>query len=186
MQSIEAMQLKAIQGEKWCIISTIGASRIGLLATMKKTGGYLLLAIILCCSLQSMAQQVTAQQATMHQQTDSTNLNGTWILVPVLPSDTVTGKMPFIHFTVGDNRFTGFTGCNQMSGNCIMRGNNLSFSRQIITTKMLCEGYNEKEFIANLLRVTSFKIKDGVLTLMADQTPLSKWTRKEAKPTNTL
>ncbi len=149
------------------------------LLVMKRT----ILCVLLAIAILGSWQQVLAQQATVvaSAQTDSTNLNGDWILMPVLASDTATGKMPFIHFSVGDKKFTGFTGCNRMSGNCMIGNGSLSFSQQIITTKMLCEGYNEKEFIANLLRVTSYKIQDGVLTLMADQTPLSKWTRKVVK-----
>ena len=47
---------------------------------------------------------------------DTTTLAGTWFLQPVLISDTATGKIPRLQFNLSDRRFTGHTGCNNMSG----------------------------------------------------------------------
>lgn len=112
---------------------------------------------------------------------DSASLSGDWYLVPVLPSDTATGKFPSLHFTIAQKRFTGFTGCNQMSGTFVLTANELHFNKDIILTKIVCEGFNEKEFIANLLRVDHYTIANGVLTLLIDKTPVSKWMRKKDK-----
>lgn len=111
-------------------------------------------------------------------QTDTGSLSGKWILEPVLPSDTATGKTPTISFNLLTQTFAGFTGCNNMSGKFVARDHHLSFNPKIVLTKKMCEGYNEEEFVANLLRVTAYKIEGGVLTLMIDKTPISKWVRK--------
>ena len=109
---------------------------------------------------------------------DTASLTGIWYLVPVLASDTAAGKLPYIRFNITERRFSGFTGCNQMNGSFLLRGDQLQFSKDIALTRMACEGYNEKEFVSNLLRVDHYKIKDGVLWLTTDQTPIAKWMRK--------
>ncbi|MES2329615.1 MAG: META domain-containing protein [Bacteroidota bacterium] len=112
---------------------------------------------------------------------DPADISGEWFLQPVLPSDTATGHIPKINFDLTKKKFKGFTGCNDMSGNFQASGDALSFDKDIITTKIVCEGFNEKDFIANLLRVDHYQLKDGVLILLIDKTPISKWLRRTNK-----
>ena len=105
-------------------------------------------------------------------------LNGEWYLMPALSSDTATGKLPFLRFDAKANSFSGFTGCNQMSGYYSSSGDILKFNQNINLSKKTCPGYNEKEFISNLLRVDHYRITEGVLWLLIDQTPVARWTRK--------
>ena len=66
-----------------------------------------------------------------------------------------------------------------MSGSFTLAANQLLFDKSINFSKKDCEGYNEKEFLANLLRVDNFKIKDStILQLLIGQTPISEWSRK--------
>ena len=113
---------------------------------------------------------------------DDTTLAGTWVLQPVLPSDTSTGKVPTLTFNFSSKKFNGNTGCNEMSGHFFINGDSLTFDENMITTRKACEGYNEKAFIGNLIKTNRYKIEDGVLQLMSDQTILSKWKRN-IKPT---
>jgi len=108
---------------------------------------------------------------------NDTTLAGTWVLQPTLPSDTLTGKVPTLTFNLATKKFTGNTGCNEMSGHFFMSGDSLTFDENMITTKRECGGYNEKAFIGNLIKTNRYKIEDGVLQLMSDQTILSKWKR---------
>lgn len=105
-------------------------------------------------------------------------LNGEWYLMPALSSDTATGKLPFLRFDAKTNTFSGFTGCNQMSGYYSASGDILKFNQNISLSKKTCPGYNEKEFVSNLLRVDHYRITDGVLWLLIDQTPVARWTRR--------
>ncbi|MDR6342571.1 heat shock protein HslJ [Filimonas zeae] len=107
-----------------------------------------------------------------------TSLGGQWYLQPQLPSDTGAGKIPQIIFSATEDKFTGNTGCNQMTGMFTRKGDSLRFDERIISTRMACMGYNEKAFIDNLLRTNRFEIKNGVLMLMENETILSKWVRK--------
>jgi len=119
---------------------------------------------------------------------DSTVLDGTWYLQPVLASDTASGKRATIEFNVKKARFSGNTGCNSMNGKYYFSivDSSMSFSDKLVTTKMACTGYNEKAFLKNLLLTTHFKMKNGVLILLAeDNTELSRWERKPTAPPNT-
>ncbi len=108
---------------------------------------------------------------------DTASLQGEWMLIAVLPSDTASGHLPVLRFNVGDNSFSGNSGCNQMRGKFRRTGNSLIFLKDIMLTKMACPGYNEKAFIESLLKVDHFRIENGVLELMAEKTVLSTWKR---------
>ena len=139
---------------------------------MKHFIAYLLFVII---TLGSCAQTSKPQAI------DETKISGDWWLMPVLPSDTATGHIPNISFDIGKKKFKGFTGCNSMSGNFVIKGDALSFDKDIISTKIACEGFNEKDFLANLLRVDHYQLKEGVLILLIDKAPISKWMRRTNK-----
>jgi heat shock protein HslJ len=113
---------------------------------------------------------------------DTSQLSGKWFLQPMLPSDTATGKVPYIGFDVKKSRFTGNTGCNNMSGKFTVLGKSLRFDSNMITTKMACPGYNEVAFIKSLLRTNGYKFDNGVLVLLFDGTELSRWSRNLPRP----
>lgn len=111
-------------------------------------------------------------------------IEGQWKLLPVLASDTETGKIPLIIFNIANRSFTGNTGCNSFNGKIAVNGDKLSFTEQAVVTQNDCQGYNEDAFMASLIKVNHYKIDHGVLELMIDETILSKWVRKE--PVNTV
>ena len=130
-------------------------------------------------SAQSAIKNTPMAQAPAPEK-DTTKLGGQWFLQPVLPSDTAIGKIPRLVLDLTTKKFTGNTGCNSMSGQFDFTDSTLQFNQRIITTKMACVGYNEKEFLETLLRTNSYKLQSGILILMFDQTELSRWTRKVA------
>jgi len=116
---------------------------------------------------------------------DSTVLEGSWYLQPVLPSDTAAGRRPTLQFDVKKSRFSGNTGCNNMNGKFWFGAadSSISFSEKLVTTKMACTGYNEKAFLKSLLQATHFKVQNGVMILMgSDNAELSRWERKPSAP----
>jgi heat shock protein HslJ len=102
---------------------------------------------------------------------------GEWELMPVMPSDTATGTIPQLNFDLVTKKFSGNTGCNTMQGSFVINKDALNFGADMVSTKMACQGYNEKAFIDNLLKTNRYEIKDGVLQLMYNTTILSKWVR---------
>ena len=113
----------------------------------------------------------------MPDDTDTTSLNGSWYLIPVMASDTASGKLAQLNFDLAGKKFTGNSGCNSMSGNFEITGSSLVYNERIMLTKMACPGYNEKAFIENLLRTNSYKFEKGILILLSDNTELSRWSR---------
>jgi heat shock protein HslJ len=111
---------------------------------------------------------------------DTTSLGGEWYLVPVLASDTATGKVPMIRFDTGKNHFSGHTGCNRMSGEFWFStaDSSISFADKFDMSRMACPGYNERGFVKSLMHVDHFRLDSGSLILMTGNTPLSKWDRK--------
>ena len=109
---------------------------------------------------------------------DTTKLGGMWFLQPVLASDTATGKIPRIVLNLSSREFSGNTGCNDMKGTFVFTDSSITFNQNIITTKMICTGYNEKAFLQSLLRTNRYHLENGMLILMLDGTELSRWTRK--------
>jgi heat shock protein HslJ len=109
-------------------------------------------------------------------QTGST-LDGKWRLIPVLPSDTATGRIPALNFILDSKRVAGNTGCNNFSGTFNIDKNSLTFNHDFVSTKMACPGYDEAAFERSLLRTNNFEINGDTLSLKVNQTPLSYWVR---------
>jgi len=114
---------------------------------------------------------------------DTTKLQGLWFLQPVLPSDTGMMKTPFLKFDVAKKMVSGNTGCNSFTGEFGYTDTSITFNKNMATTKMACIGYDETAFLRNLLRVNSYKLKDGVLMLTEGRTEISRWARKSATKT---
>ena len=121
-------------------------------------------------------------QAVVTKNADTSTLSGKWYLQPLLASDTAAGKLPVLEINLAAKTFSGNTGCNNMRGNFQKTDTSLVFNPNIITTKMLCTGYNEAAFIKSLLHANTYKLEKDALILLFDATELSRWTRKPGGP----
>ncbi|HEY6977018.1 MAG TPA: META domain-containing protein [Chitinophagaceae bacterium] len=140
---------------------------------------FIAIAIILCAfTKQNTNSNHIAANNKSSTAANDTTIAGNWVLQPVLASDTAAGNIPKLNFNLNSKKFSGNTGCNDISGSFFIRKDSLAFNEHFISTRKLCEGYNEKTFIENLTKTNHYKIVDGVLQLMNDQTVLSKWTRR--------
>lgn len=136
-----------------------------------------LLLLALSCKSTAHTSGSTLDSFNNQKVQDTLTIGGNWQLMPVMASDTATGKIPQINFDLKTNRFSGNTGCNSMGGSFTAKGDALSFGENVISTRMACPGYNEKTFLDNLLKTNRYEIKAGVLQLMYNTTILSKWVR---------
>jgi heat shock protein HslJ len=77
---------------------------------------------------------------------------------------------PYIEFDREKGRFSGFGGCNRISGGFEVSDSNLTLS-QVISTKMACldaaANQTEADFLRELTGVLRFEIRDDVLRLYA-------------------
>ena len=126
-------------------------------------------------------KSIVENSSSIHNNVDTTVVSGTWQLLPVLASDTSAGKIPQLNFNLKTNKFSGNSGCNAISGEFMINNDALTFSKNIISTRMACPGYNEKAFLESLLKTNRYEIKNGVLQLMYNTTVLSQWVRHEDK-----
>jgi heat shock protein HslJ len=120
---------------------------------------------------------------------DTTTLGGRWYLEPVLPSDTATGKTPWLELNPSLARFSGNTGCNSIQGKFYFSktDSSLAFNDKIVLSKMACPGYNEPAFLKSLGNTERYKLHKDTLTLIGDDhSELSRWLRKPASTPKAL
>jgi heat shock protein HslJ len=88
-------------------------------------------------------------------------------------------ERPSLRFYGSNETFSGFTGCNKISGRYTMNGNSISFQNAAPSTKMVCIGdYDENAFIAALNRVNAFKSTNGKLQLLSGNDVVLIFSRK--------
>jgi heat shock protein HslJ len=107
------------------------------------------------------------------------DLEGKWYLQIVSVNDSSNNRIPEIQFDTKQNRFSGTTGCNQMSGSFIADDSTLHFHDKLITTRMFCPGYNETAFLQNLLKIDGYQFRNGWLILTSKNAVISRWNRKK-------
>jgi heat shock protein HslJ len=107
------------------------------------------------------------------------DLEGKWYLQSVQINDSLNNRIPEIQFDITQKRFSGTTGCNQMSGSFIADDSTLHISDKMITTRMFCPGYDETAFLQNLLKIDGYHFKNGWLILTSKNIVISQWSRKK-------
>ena len=71
---------------------------------------------------------------------------------------------PTIEIYLGEERFGGNTGCNNMNGKLMVEGSTILFS-DIVTTKMFCPDVDEVNFLSTLGKANNYKIEKMKLYL---------------------
>jgi heat shock protein HslJ len=80
-----------------------------------------------------------------------------------------TERPPSLQFSLGEGRFTGFGGCNQIMGSFELDKKKIRIGR-IGGTKMNCPNMaDENLFISSLHQVNRFKLEEGKLILLKDK-----------------
>jgi heat shock protein HslJ len=137
-----------------------------------------ILTAVLFASVSCLRAQVDSSRIMPKKLSPVSKLSGKWYLIPALDSDTATGHIPEIQFDVKESRFTGNTGCNRMSGSFFATDSTMHFSEKMVTTRMVCAGFNESAFLQNLIRVDSYKFRKGMLIFTVGNVEVFRWSRK--------
>lgn len=121
---------------------------------------------------------------------DTPTLEGTeWLLVKAALSGAYADIPAEVTATLimADGLASGSGGCNEWSTSYVLDGPSLTFSDQIITTLMLCEGPGgdiETFYLADLAGVTSWAIDGTTLTLSNEAGPMLAFVpRADTGPT---
>ena len=94
--------------------------------------------------------------------------NQRWVLVemkkvPVQQSE--SRRDAYLNFEVGQKRFTGNGGCNQISGNYTLDKNEINFG-EITSSKMSCTDIDfENVFLSTLSSINRYEVKGNDLVL---------------------
>ena len=107
------------------------------------------------------------------------DLEGKWYMQMVSVNDSSNNRIPEIQFDITQKRFSGTTGCNQMSGSFTADDSMLHISDKMITTRMFCPGYDESAFLQNLLKIDGYHFDNGWLMLTSKNAVISKWSHKK-------
>ena len=141
-----------------------------------KTTAILLFAIILnACSA---SNQATSNISNDTMKSAQNTLNGTFTVSEMAVENLTTNLT--ITFDEANSKVSGFSGCNNFSGNYTTEGNTIKFSA-LGSTKKMCVDKNsnlvESKMMAALGKVTNFEIKGDKLILLDSKTELLTATK---------
>lgn len=134
--------------------------------------------ILLIFVISGMLSACSATKKGTNQQ-----LSGNWELA-LFPTtdktfDEVFGqRRPYLQFDASNNKVSGSTGCNRLSGSFSTGKESFSFGNNMITTKMACPGYEESSFMNALLKTNKYKIENGQLKFFHDSTLVMAFSKK--------
>lgn len=81
-------------------------------------------------------------------------------------------RVPSVTLNANNLIFTGTTGCNSMSGSFNFSSKDIQFGRNIVTSKMSCNEYDETRFLSALKKADNYSINGNTLQLKQGQTLL--------------
>jgi heat shock protein HslJ len=81
-------------------------------------------------------------------------------------------RIPSLTLNPSRQVFTGTTGCNSMSGSFNFSNNQIQFGRNIVTSKMSCNEYDESAFLNALRKADTYTLNGNTLELRQGNTLL--------------
>lgn len=102
----------------------------------------------------------------------NTNYNSTSTLDTTVQPFKYWQRTPTVTLNATNLIFTGNTGCNSMSGSFNFNNQNIQFGRNIVTSKMSCNEYNEGNFLSALKKADSYTLNGNTLELRQGTTKL--------------
>lgn len=113
----------------------------------------------------------TDQKGSDNSQTADYRLNDIWVLESIndiqADAKNYMKGLPVIEIHINDMTFMGNSGCNSISGKFESKGENIKFG-PAASTRMMCPGNYEAEFLKALNNSESFKIENNRLYLKQD------------------
>ena len=81
-------------------------------------------------------------------------------------------RTPTLTINAANRVFSGNTGCNSMSGSFNFSEKDIQFGRNINTSKMSCNEYDETAFISGLKKADNYTLNGNILELRQGNTLL--------------
>lgn len=112
---------------------------------------------------------LAATGCKVSEETTTFNAPGEWKLFRLNGESVSLAKPITLNFNEGEQKVSGFAGCNQYFGNFSAANNSMKFSL-LGSTKMFCDSMDaENKFMDALAQVNSFAIRDNTLYMLTDQ-----------------
>lgn len=86
-------------------------------------------------------------------------------------------RVPTLTINAAKQTFYGTTGCNSMSGKFNFNNTDLQFGRNITTSKMACNEYDESVFLSALKKADSYSLNGNMLEIKQGGTLLLTFKR---------
>jgi heat shock protein HslJ len=81
-------------------------------------------------------------------------------------------QIPSLTINAAKRVFTGNTGCNSMSGSFNFSNKDIQFGRNIVTSKMACNEYDETAFLSALRKADNYTMNGNMLEIRQGNTLL--------------
>jgi heat shock protein HslJ len=88
-------------------------------------------------------------------------------------------QMPYLSFDTKRKKFSGMAGCNNVSGDYTMNGDQFYFKQPMVITRMNCNVIGEKTMIQYMTAVDKVSITENVLQLMSNEKAVMVFKRVE-------
>ncbi len=116
-----------------------------------------------------------AARPSENSRADATLKNTYWKLISIAGEPyehTSSNAEPRIQFSLGEDRLSGFTGCNDFTGSYSVDGDRLELGVVAATRKACLEGMNiEQRYLQALRAVDAYRISGNMLVLLEDGSP---------------
>jgi heat shock protein HslJ/uncharacterized membrane protein len=106
-------------------------------------------------------------------------LDGVWIMQSFNAMEGNWNERPYLVIDLNEQKFYGFTGCNNFNGTVLLKGLKVCFTGVTQGSKE-CDGYNENALIETLMKCNGFSISEGTLELSQDGRTLMTLKRKSS------
>lgn len=130
--------------------------------------------LVLSCATKKVSQQATVP----------TDLQGRWLLTLFAYGGKDFAEMfdqrrPELEFHPAENKVSGSTGCNRLTGTYTIKGEGFRFGSGMGLTRMACPGFNESEFIGALNQVNRYRLRDNQLQFYSDSTLIMVYSKTQ-------
>lgn len=120
---------------------------------------------------------------TMKPNSTSQKLTGQWELnyitgVRIAFNGLYPDAKPSLNFVAPFKEVSGHTSCNAFSTKLTIDGQKMTISQPGAMTMKHCEGEGEMRFMEMLKKVNTYAVDGNTLTLLQDELPVMKFTKK--------
>lgn len=90
-------------------------------------------------------------------------------------------QLPYLTFDVKRQKFSGMAGCNNVSGDYTMNGDQFYFKQPMVMTRMSCDAMGEKTFVNYMIAIDKVSVIENTLQFYSYEKAVMVFKRSEKK-----